>query len=103
MNARILSKDGLKAITLNRRKAIHERCLNCVGWYSHDVNDCDFDDCALHPFRTGTGQQNAKSRLQAIREHCLWCMDGQRAEVSQCLSTTCALHAFSLLYRIRIW
>ncbi len=31
MNARILSKDGLKVVSLNRGKAIRERCLNCVG------------------------------------------------------------------------
>jgi hypothetical protein len=96
MNARTLSKDGdTKVVDLNRRKAIHEKCLNCVGWESHEVKECDFhDDCPLHPFRTGSGKQDATARAEAIRQYCLWCMCGQRGEVSQCPSTTCPLHTF---------
>ncbi len=91
MNATILSKDGLKLVNLNRRKAIHERCLNCVGWYSHDVKNCEFDDCPLHPFRSGTGKQSAKARSRAIKAYCKWCTNGK---VSACGFPLCTLYLF---------
>ncbi len=94
MNVRVLSKDGLKLVTLNRRNAIHQRCLNCHGWQSHEVRECDFHDCDLHPFRTGAGKQDAGARAEAIRRYCLWCVAGQRGEVSGCPSTTCSLFPY---------
>ncbi|MGD0231984.1 MAG: hypothetical protein ABSC19_16785 [Syntrophorhabdales bacterium] len=94
MIIRIMSKDGgSKTVDLNRRKAIHERCLNCVGWCSQSVNACDFDDCPLHPFRTGRGKQNAKGRAKAIREYCLqWCANGK---IAYCGAVLCPLYAFA--------
>jgi hypothetical protein len=91
MNAQILSKDGVKVVKLNRRRAIHARCLDCVGWQSHEVKECDIGDCPLHPFRSGTGKQNAKNRSRAIRDYCRWCTDGK---VSACSSPLCPLYPF---------
>ncbi len=91
MNARILSKNGLKLVHLNRRRAIHERCLDCVGRYSHEVKTCEFDDCPLHPFRSGVGKQDARDRSRAIKDYCKWCTDGK---ISACSSLLCPLYPF---------
>lgn len=94
MKVSILGKNGLKTVNLNRRKSIKEKCLNCSGWSYKEVADCEFDDCDLHPYRSGTGKQNAKARSKAIREYCLWCMDGQVAEVTKCTSKDCSLFSY---------
>jgi hypothetical protein len=90
----IQGKAGLKTVSLNRRKAIRERCLNCSGWSVREVTECQFSDCQLYPFRTGQGQQNPKARNNAIRKYCLWCMNGQRAEVGRCPSFDCSLFPY---------
>jgi hypothetical protein len=96
MKFKIQSKDGHKTINLNRRKAIRERCLNCSGWIPKEVSNCEFDDCSLHPFRSGKGKQNPELRDKAIRKYCLWCMNGQRAEVSKCVSPDCPLFPYRM-------
>jgi hypothetical protein len=94
MLIQIQYKDGPKIVNLNRRKAIRERCMNCTGWSYKQVTDCTFDDCPLHPFRSGKGKQNPKKRNIAIRKYCLWCMCGQSSEVSKCTSTDCPLFPY---------
>jgi hypothetical protein len=92
MITRIMSKDGgSMTVNLNRRKAIREKCLNCVGWEVHRVNGCDDSSCQLYPFRTGTGKQNAGDRSRAIREYCRWCTNGQ---IGLCVVSLCPLYAF---------
>jgi len=94
MKVLIMSKDGLEAINLNRRKAIHERCLNCTGWHAKDVTDCQFTKCPLYPFRTGDGKQNAIARNKAIKDYCLSCSNGQIGEVTKCPSNNCPLYIY---------
>jgi len=94
MKVAILGKNGPKVVNLNRRKAIRERCLNCTGWSRKEVENCTFEDCSLHPFRSGQGKQNAKARAKAIRKYCLWCMNGQLGEMSKCPSTDCSLFPY---------
>ena len=94
MKVEILSKNGVKVADLNRRKAIHERCLNCSAWYHAEVTGCTFKGCPLYPFRTGKGKQDAKARGQAIKDYCKWCMAGQVSEVRKCVSETCPLFHF---------
>lgn len=94
MKVLIMRKNGLESANLNRRKAIHERCLNCCGFYPKDVTDCNFAKCPLYPFRTGHEKQNAGSRTKAIKEYCLWCANGQVGEVTKCPSSNCSLHLF---------
>ncbi|MDO9566102.1 MAG: hypothetical protein Q7J15_05110 [Candidatus Desulfaltia sp.] len=94
MKVSILGKNGLKAVYLNRRKAVREKCLNCAGWSYKEVTNCEFDDCDLYLFRFGKGKQNAKARAKAIRNYCLWCMNGQRSEVSKCASSDCPLFPY---------
>ena len=96
MKVKIQSKGSHKIIDLNRRKAIRERCLNCCGWIPKEVSNCEFDDCALHPFRSRKGKQNPKKREKATRKYCLWCMNGQRAEVSKCTSPDCPLFPYRM-------
>ena len=64
----VLGKNGQEVMNLNRRKAIRERCLNCVGWIPSEVRKCDCTDCALHPYRMGTGKQDAKERAVAVQK-----------------------------------
>jgi hypothetical protein len=90
----IQGKNGPKPVSLNRRRAIRERCLNCSGWFFKEVTECGFSDCQLYPFRTGQGRQNPKARNKAIRQYCLWCMNGQRSGVANCQSFDCPLFPY---------
>ena len=94
MRVEIQSKNGLKTVNLNRRRAIREKCLNCSAWSTREVTDCKFTDCSLHPFREGKGKQNSKDRERAIKAFCLWCQAGQRREIAKCVSVHCALFGF---------
>ena len=92
ISTKILSKQGLKTVSLNRRRAIRERCLNCSGWFPGEVTECIFDDCPLYSFRSGQGKQDAKARLKAIRGYCSWCMAGMRP--SDCVVVHCPLYCY---------
>jgi hypothetical protein len=94
MKMKIQSKNGHKIININRRIAIHERCLNCSGWMPSSVRNCEHNDCDLYPYRSGKGKQDPKARAKAIRAFCLWCMNGQRYEVSKCTGPDCSLFPF---------
>ena len=90
----IQSKTGLKDVSLNRRRAIREKCLNCSGWNLKEVEQCTFKDCALYPYRISGRKQNAKERNKAIRAHCTWCMAEDIYEIKRCTSPHCALFTF---------
>jgi len=92
----IRGKEGQKFVNLNRRKAIHERCLNCCGWVHIEVKECSLSTCELHPFRNGNSPQNSAERMKAIRRYCLSCMNGQVGEVSKCTTTDCPLHVYRM-------
>jgi len=92
--ANILTKDGHELKHLDRRKAIRERCLNCSAWDVAEVRNCALVDCALFPFRMGTGKQNPVARDKAIRDYCLWCCCDQKNEVARCHLTDCPLFYF---------
>ena len=94
MKTQIIGKDRLKDVNLNRRKAIHLRCLNCSGWHPQEVTDCISNNCSLHPYRLGKGNQDATKRQKAIREYCLRCMNKQKVEVTKCTSVNCSLFAY---------
>jgi hypothetical protein len=96
MKATVLCKNGFKIANLNRRKAIHERCLNCSGWIPKEVTDCTFTECPLYLFRSGDEKQNPKKRKEAIRKYCLWCMNAQHSEVVKCVSPNCPLYRYRL-------
>lgn len=88
-----MQNTGQKSKSLNRRKAIRLRCLDC-GDTSKDAMNCWDVDCPLYPFRTGRGRQNPQARSRAIRDHCLSCMGDQIREVSKCPSLDCPLYSF---------
>ena len=96
MNVLIRSADGLKIADLNRRKAIRERCLNCVGWEPKQVSSCQSSDCPMHAFRSGRGHQDASRRNQAIKDYCQWCMGDDPKQVADCSSKECPLYAYRL-------
>jgi len=90
----IQSKNGFKVISMNRRKAIRELCLNCSAWSAKEVENCQHTDCPLYPYRTGRGKQNSQLRSRAIREYCLWCMAGSAREVGKCTTPYCPLFPY---------
>ena len=95
MKVLVQTKDGHNRVKdLNRRKSIRELCLNCCGWTSSEVRKCKHIKCALHLYRTGNGNQNAKARGKAIRAYCLECSGGKHSEVKKCPVKDCPLFAF---------
>lgn len=42
-----------KTSNKNPVKAIRMKCKDCMGGSAKRVADCDDDNCALHPFRSG--------------------------------------------------
>lgn len=94
MKFSVLSKNGVVVMNLNRRKAIREQCLNCVGWIHSEVRNCDFTWCALHPYRMGTGKQDAADRAASIRKYCLQCCNDQPVEVRWCPCRDCSLYPY---------
>jgi hypothetical protein len=102
MQVLIISKDGVKNANLNRRKAIHERCLNCCCWHNGEVAKCTFKECPLYQFRTGGEKQDAKLRNSAIKNYCLLCMNGQVGEIAKCPSNKCPLYVFRRGHQVRI-
>ena len=79
---------------LSRRDAIRQRCINCRGWERGEVTLCDSNECSLHPYRMGTGKQNAVERGKAIKGYCQWCMVGDKKEVKLCPSVGCPLFPY---------
>lgn len=96
MKFSILRKNGHEIVNLNRRRAIRERCLNCSAWIPKEVTRCEFTDCPLFPYRSGTCKQNPKDRKKAIRAYCLWCANGQKTEVKLCSSPDCSLFPYRM-------
>jgi hypothetical protein len=96
MKVMIIGKAGLKIVDLNRRIAIHEKCLNCSGWIPSEISGCTFTECPLYHFRSGKESQNPKKRKDAIRKYCLSCMNCQHSEVVKCVSVYCPLFAYRL-------
>lgn len=94
MPVQIKGKNGPKNLYLNRKKAIHEKCLDCCCWQPSAVTECPFTKCDLHPFRTGREKQNAKERTKSIKSFCLNCMNGQVGQVSKCQSFDCPLYIY---------
>lgn len=82
--------------SVNRRKAIRLRCIDCSGFNMAEVGRCAFVDCSLHPYRSGSGYQAPAERDKSIREYCLGCMAGQLHEVRLCSSVDCTLHQYRL-------
>lgn len=85
-----------KVVSLNRRKAVRERCIDCSGGDLSEVRNCKHTECPLHPFRMGRGKQDPEKRKRAIRDFCLWSTDGQQCEVAKCPTKKCPLFAFRL-------
>ena len=96
MKVKIMSKNGFRVVNLNRRKAIHERCLNCSCWNPSEVTNCKNEDCPLFGFRTGKGKQRPEKRKEAIRKYCLWCINGQHSEIKKCVSYKCPLFSYRM-------
>ena len=94
MKTKIQSKNGHKIININRRKAVHEKCLNCSGWSYKNVELCLLTNCQLYSFRSGKGKQDPKFRSKAIRQYCLWCCAQNQAEVRKCTAQCCPLHVY---------
>jgi hypothetical protein len=88
-----------KVKNLNRRHAIHEKCLDCAAGHYKEVTNCSYADCSLHPFRILNCKQNPAQREKAIRKYCLWCTNGQVGEVTKCPSHLCPLYMYRKEHR----
>ena len=96
MKVFVATKYGKAIKDLNRRKAIRERCLNCVGWVPSEVRNCEIKYCRLHLYRMGVGKQNPQERAEAIRKYCLWCCCDSFAEIRACPADDCPFYGFRL-------
>jgi len=91
MEAEVFTREGVRKVNLNRRKAIHLKCMDCSAFQYKEMINCLQTDCPLHPFRTGIGKQNPVQRNRAIKEYCLWCMYDHSREIEKCTSVNCPL------------
>jgi len=90
----ILSSDGTKMVSLTKRKAIRERCVNCSGWNHKQVKNCWAKDCSLYPYRMSEmPKHGSRKRDKAIKDYCAWCVNGVH-EIKKCVSTLCPLFYF---------
>lgn len=80
--------------TINRKRAIRLRCLDCSAFDTAEVRRCRFSDCPLYPFRLPSGKQDPKKRNRAIKAYCFWCANRQRNEVVLCPNARCPLFTF---------
>ena len=94
MKAEVLTKDGVKEVDLNRRKAIRLKCLDCSGFEYKEVKNCVYTDCSLMQFRTGKGKHNPKERDKALKSYCMECTVDQPYEITNCTSLYCPLYIF---------
>ena len=94
MKMKIQTKNGFDTKNVNRRKAIRYQCLNCSEWNRAEVENCQFDDCHLYPYRRRDSKQDAKARAKGIRAYCLFCMNGQLLEVARCDIRICSLFPY---------
>ena len=90
------TRDGLKAVKMNRRVACRLFCFQCTGFEEAETRRCtgkmmDGSMCQLHPFRMRTGKQNEAARAKAIVAHCRDCYSGRQRE---CESIHCPLWAY---------
>jgi len=93
---KIKLKDGYKVVSLNRKKAIRYKCLDCSGWHPKEASRCIYPHCPLFPFRSGQGHQEPKARKAAIVSYCRWCMNGSVKVVRECPSMECPLFPYRM-------
>ncbi len=52
-----ISKNGKVTKKLTRATAIYQKCLECSGWNSREIEKCPAKDCALWPYRNRKATQ----------------------------------------------
>ncbi|MBC8525623.1 MAG: hypothetical protein H8D22_01955 [Candidatus Cloacimonetes bacterium] len=72
MNSKKRAVSLKKTGTLKRKhniptmsKAIHHKCIDCIGGSAHDIRDCNIGKCPLFPYRFG---RNPREEDLAIPE-----------------------------------
>lgn len=95
----VLSKGVLVMELLTRGKAIHARCVDCVGFHLQEVRQCSEKDCPLYAYRTGLAMKDKPAgtpiRSKAIKNYCIECM-GTIREVRQCMAKGCPLYRYRM-------
>lgn len=75
--------------------AIRHECLSCMNDQPGLVRACTTQSCALHPYRFGTRNPEAKlTPLRAIRAKCVNCLGGSTAEPKRCGHAPCSLFPY---------
>lgn len=49
-------------------KRIRNKCLDCSGGSTKEVNQCPFKDCDLHPYRMGKNPYHMNSKHKHLEE-----------------------------------
>lgn len=96
MKHKVLTKDGVKVVDLNRRRAVRYKCLDCSGFHPSEVDHCGLTTCPLHKFRFQSLRQDPQERNWAIRKFCVVCMGGEKAYVKNCESVHCPLWPYRM-------
>lgn len=82
---------------LTRGKAIHARCIDCVGGEVREVKRCSVKGCPLYPYRMGVVVKdkpvNTPIRSKAIKAYCTEWMGSSR-DLRKCPSKHCALYKY---------
>lgn len=86
------------ATDLTPIKAIRAKCLDCSGWSTKEVRECQHDECVLYPYRLGKRPASTAPHtpIRSIRLFCLDCVCGTKEEIRRCPSKQCALHAYRM-------
>ena len=83
--------------SLTRGKAIHVRCVDCVGFLRQEVKRCNEKDCPLYPYRTGIAMKDkpvgTPIRSKAIKNYCIECV-GTIRDVRRCPTVRCPLYKY---------
>ena len=100
MKQQVLTRNGVKLVDMNPRRAIRRHCHMCSDYSWEEVSSCMIRDCELHPFRLGTNFEkdlHSDQRLRAIQRYCKFqCCKGDEQQYRNCDMETCPLFLFRM-------
>jgi len=77
---------------------IRQKCVDCSGYSYKEIEECEFKNCPLYPFRAGKWKGikgvTQTALLRAIRKKCLECCLDSSEEVRKCPVRDCPLYEF---------
>lgn len=103
MKQKVLTRNGVKTVDLNPRRAIRRHCHMCSDYSWSEVVSCQTLACELHPHRFGNEcGVNGEGRTEAIRRYCRnRCSGGDENLYRNCDMCICPLFNYRLIRRLR--